>query len=529
MHIIMVMLALLSIHTVEDPSPIAIAHWLSNSPMAPGEEGFLVINVINPNNSPMLNVTVSLNSTIIKPARYINSTPICTIPIIPPYGNSTCIIYVAISPTVSLGIYAVPVMINYSEITGLPLRPTLTSSSTESNITVPILGYVGFEASAFLGNSQGIVNLVPGSYVPITLYLSNYGNTPASNVTIIVSAPPQIYIINPTIRLPQLPPGQALTVPLQAMIKSYVEPGVYSMNLTICYFNDQCRNITTNVVVPGMPQVYVQSIYTNPPEIFEGYSMVALQAYVINSGVGAAYNTTVTLEGAATLNSNPIMIGTLPPGQPVPITFLIRVPGSPGNYTLRVRVNYRGSYVVRDYILNVNPKARIDVINVTYPEPPQGIYSILSITGTYLSPGASGVPITFTIINRGNVSADNLVVTLSSSQVIQPHVSSNNPLSALTASRIFVGDLKPGQSVNITFVVDVDSSTIPGRYPLILSMIWNQSGSIYPLTDSAIVYVYVGNSQNPIIYVIAALIVAVAIIGAIAGIRRRRRGVAHGV
>jgi len=139
------------------------------------------------------------------------------------------------------------------------------------------------------------------------------------------------------------------------------------------------------------------------------------------------------------------------------------------------------------------------------------------------------VPITFTIINRGNVSADNLVVTLSSSQVIQPHVSSNNPLSALTASRIFVGDLKPGQSVNITFVVDVDSSTIPGRYPLILSMIWNQSGSIYPLTDSAIVYVYVGNSQNPIIYVIAALIVAVAIIGAIAGIRRRRRGVAHGV
>jgi hypothetical protein len=99
----------------------------------------------------------------------------------------------------------------------------------------------------------------------------------------------------------------------------------------------------------------------------------------------------------------------------------------------------------------------------------------------------------------------------------------------LTASRVFIGDLRPGESINVTFVVDVDPGTAPGKYPLVFLMVWNQTGSLYPLTESAVAYVNVANSLNTLLYVVLALVVIVIVIGALAGLRMRRRGGGGGV
>jgi len=182
---------------------------------------------------------------------------------------------------------------------------------------------------------------------------------------------------------------------------------------------------------------------------------------------------------------------------------------------------------MRSYLLDIRPKANLAVVSVNYPQPPNPSLSNLgvllsTITSPTLSPGASKVPITITIINEGPVEAKNVMVTISTGQVIQPHVSSSNPLSALTASQAFIGDLRPGQEINVTFLVDVDSSARPGSYPLVLTFVWNQTGSLYPLTESVTTYVTVKSAPNVLLWIVFLLIIIVVIIGVIAAVRRRR-------
>jgi len=164
------------------------------------------------------------------------------------------------------------------------------------------------------------------------------------------------------------------------------------------------------------------------------------------------------------LVSNPLILGAIPPGQPVQLTVPISLPDLPGNYTVNVTIVYNGGESMRSYLLDIRPKANLAVVSVNYPQPPNPSLSNLgallsTITSPTLSPGASKVPITITIINEGPVEAKNVMVTISTGQVIQPHVSSSNPLSALTASQAFIGDLRPGQEINVTFLVDVDNRT----------------------------------------------------------------------
>lgn len=195
-----------------------------------------------------------------------------------------------------------------------------------------------------------------------------------------------------------------------------------------------------------------------------------------------------------------------------------------------ITVTYDGGSTTRYYQLNVRPRANLVIVSVSYPQPPNPSLSNLgallsTITSPTLSPGASKVPITITIMNEGGpVEAKNIMVTISTGQVIQPHVSSSNPLSALTASQAFIGDLKPGQEINVTFLVDVDSNARPGSYPLVLTFIWNQTGSLYPLAESVTTYVTVKPAPNVLLWIVLILIIIVIVIGIIAAIRRRRLG-----
>ncbi|WP_243669201.1 hypothetical protein [Vulcanisaeta sp. JCM 16161] len=207
----------------------------------------------------------------------------------------------------------------------------------------------------------------------------------------------------------------------------------------------------------------------------------------------------------------------------------ISLPSGPGNYTMSVTVAYDGGSTTRYYVLNVRPRANLVIVSVSYPQPPSlslsNLGALLStITSPTLSPGESKVPITITIMNEGPVEAKNIMVTISTGQVIQPHVSSSNPLSALTASQAFIGDLKPGQEINVTFLVDVDSNARPGNYPLVLTFIWNQTGSLYPLTESVTTYVTVKPAPNVLLWIVLILIIIVIAIGIVAAIRRRRLG-----
>lgn len=563
-------------------SIIVLAHWLLNQPVAPGEDSYLVFTVFNPTQTYLFNVTIYMNTSLIEPIYYVNSSMnYCQIPVVPPEGNSSCIVYVQVDPSVSMGIYQVPITVNYTEvnvttsvkplivyqtvsipvitlvtttlyngtpvITGVKTVPVTiqipevmgsipsisTSKSSESvntNVSIPVLGYVGFEATAIIGTPDNVIQALPGSYVPLTVYLTNYGNTPVLNVTVtLMSLPPQLVPVNVTQHIPALPPGQPVPVTFYVYVPRYVPQGNYTVELRVDYFTGVDDVINATLIVPQEPIVYIQSIATNPPEVFQSYPMCQLILSIVNIGSGIAYNAKLFINGSGItlLVSNPLILGAIPPGQPVQLTVPISLPDLLGNYTVNVTIVYNGGESMRSYLLDIRPKANLAVVSVNYPQPPNPSLSNLgallsTITSPTLSPGASKVPITITIINEGPVEAKNVMVTISTGQVIQPHVSSSNPLSALTASQAFIGDLRPGQEINVTFLVDVDSSARPGSYPLVLTFVWNQTGSLYPLTESVTTYVTVKPAPNILLWIVFLLIIIVIIIGVIAAVRRRR-------
>lgn len=73
---------------------------------------------------------------------------------------------------------------------------------------------------------------------------------------------------------------------------------------------------------------------------------------------------------------------------------------------------------------------------------------------------------------------------LGSSDVIYPYVSSSNPLMALTASEAYLGDIAPGEEVNVTYVVDVSSGISAGNYSLAVTLLWNQTGGLFPFVQN---------------------------------------------
>ncbi|WP_069807694.1 COG1361 S-layer family protein [Vulcanisaeta thermophila] len=566
-------------------SIIVLAHWLLNQPVVPGEDSYLVFTVFNPTQAYYFNMTITINSSLIKPVYYVNSTSnYCEIPVVPPEGNSSCVVYVEVDPSASLGIYTVPITVNYTEVNvtvterpmigyesisvpvttlvtttlqnGVPVvtgvktetftisiptvlgaTPSVSTSkssvSVSTNVMVPVLGYVGFSAMAFFGTPNDVVQPLPGNYLPLTIYVTNYGNTPVTNVTVTLeSLPDGMYAVNNTAHLPGLLPGEPTPVTFYVYVPNYIPQGNYTLVLGIDYFGGVDTVVDAPLIVSQRPTVYVQSVATNPPEVFEGYSMAELVLSIINVGSGVAYNASLYVTSSAgniSLVSMPIILGAIPTGQPIQLTVPISAPGVAGNYSVYITVDFDGGSSSRVYTLYVRPKADIIVTGVTYPQPPSlslnDLWALFSsITNPGLSPGASKVPITITLENVGDVEAQNVVVHMSTSQVIQPHVSSNNPLSALTASEVFIGDLKPGQPINVTFLVDVDSNAPPGTYPLVLTLVWNQTGSLYPLTESITTYVTIKPAPNVLLLIVVVLIIVVIVIGAVAAIRRRRMG-----
>ncbi|MBP1358111.1 MAG: hypothetical protein JZD40_06485 [Sulfolobus sp.] len=171
------------------------------------------------------------------------------------------------------------------------------------------------------------------------------------------------------------------------------------------------------------------------------------------------------------VSQNQFTLGALPQGVPSNISFLINIPNttSPGYYYINFTVKYDGGKYTKPIKIEVYPKANLQIVGVYY---------------TSLNSGASNVPITITIKNVGNATAKNVKAILGSNNVIYPYVSSSNPLMALTASEVFLGDIPPGEEVNITYDIEVSSGASSGNYTLPITLIWNQTGGLFPFVQN---------------------------------------------
>ena len=375
-------------------------------------------------------------------------------------------------------------------VNGTMLRANLTlsyfSNSTISlPVEIPIVGYVKpIVVNTLWGSVQSPIEVGPDyGVVPLVVIISNAGTSPATYVKANLTLPPGLTPVVDYTSISGLPVGTPVDLVFLVNV-SNVAPGTYYGNLTLTYNGGLVSRLKVPIVISGTPQLTVQTYYTIPPKVYPGYPSVELTIYIVNAGTAAARNVTIRLIGDDYVNVvNPadgvVNVGNVPPNTPIPINFILSI-----NSDIYRRVNANLTVVLSAYRFNktytltirINPKALIEITNVT----------------ASLSVGDSKVPIYITFTNEGNVTAHNVEAIFSGAgEAITPHVSSSNPLSALSAGRVYLGDLKPGQSVETVFLVDVDSSISPGKYPLVFTLIWNQTGSMIPMVQNYVVYVNV--------------------------------------
>ncbi|MCI2415626.1 MAG: hypothetical protein MPF33_10375 [Candidatus Aramenus sp.] len=423
--------------------------------VSPGETNVpLTIILVNQGNVMASNVSLELTSSF--PLKFEQEKiSVGYLPVGEPVEVTT---YASIYPNATLGTYSVPITVNYFD-----------GASLRTNLNVNVNGYTNFSITAVWGTPSSPITASAGSTdLPLTLVVRNLGIVDATNVTLYFQSTYPVKFAQSSLSLGVVPAGEINEGTVTASVYANATGGIYYIPVKVHYFD--VNSVYDVPVLISSPSISVD-VFTIPPQVFPGYYDVRVEAVILNYGQGYAENASIMITSPfeVTSQSN-VSLGVIPSGRPINVTFLINVPNytSPGNYPIKFTLVYDGGEVEKTFNLIVYPKAEFEVVATYYT----------------LTPGSSQVPVTITLKNEGNTTAQNVIVRLGSSDVIYPYVSSSNPLSALTASTAYLGDVGPGQEVNVTFVVDVSSGVSPGKYPMALALEWNQTGSLYPLVQA---------------------------------------------
>jgi hypothetical protein len=488
----------------------AQAFWGSaSSPLvvAPGERiQPLTILLLNDGNSPATQVYITVNSSY--PLRFYSSE--VEVGNIPPGQPVPVTLYADVYPNASPGVYQVPINVHY-----------FGDSLERVEVQVPIVGYVNVSARSYWGSPTSPIYVSAGeTSVPLTFLVTNDGPVELSNVSLeAYSSFPVRFTVRSTV-IGFLPPGQPVPVTLYADVYPNASPGVYDVNLKLRYFSGDSMTLSSPVIIGG-PNLTINYALL-PPQVFPGFQDVQLRVILANTGLAPAVGLNVSISSPfQVVSPSLVSFGILAPGGTVDPTFLLNFPRTtePGVYHLNLTLRFDGGLVHYSIPLRVYPEANFTILKVVYPS---------------LASGKSQVPLTFELKNTGNVSAENLLVRLNPSDVIYPYVSSSNPLGALSASLNGLGEVGPGQEINVTFVVDVSSGISPGTYPVSLTLVWNQSGSPYPIFQSRTVNLNVSEpftvqvlkeltTINLVSVVVYDLILVAIIVGIVVAVVRSRR------
>jgi len=300
-------------------------------------------------------------------------------------------------------------------------------------------------------------------------------------------------------KVPYLPQGQPFTAYVTVQVPSNASAGRYPMVVSVNGVN------YTFYLSVSRPEVAIQNIVVTPPRLLEGASMAQVMVQVINAGPVVARNVTVVLVNA-TLGRRSYTIDYLPPGSPVTLTYYLDVSKlSAGDYNVVAVARWSGGEYAAHGPLEVRKK---DVLDIRYR-----IYNA--------APGSTAVLIV-NITNMGSEEAKNVKITMTPSQVFEPHVS--NIAEVAAASTRVLGDIPPGGTATTAFLLDVSDKAVPGVYSLTLVVTWNQTGVFTPGVQYVGVPVEVRGGLDLFVVVPLALTILLLVVGGAIAVRRRRRG-----
>ena len=247
--------------------------------------------------------------------------------------------------------------------------------------------------------------------------------------------------------IPEIEEGHSYTIMQLVNISKESKYQYYDENLT--YSNTTISGNTTFTIPVGQPQIGLISYTTNPPVIYQNEKFVKLTAYTENTGTSAMrdVNVNVTSDYYRIVSPVQYSIAYYPQGKLLNFTFYINADNVTGDAPIYLHVN-NSTYTLNTFI-HSNGKKGLSI----------------SILKKALVSNTKKQIMIFYLNDTGNKTYEDIQINMLSPSIISIHISSSNPLGALTANNVTFAQIKPGESITITYVVDT-SSAPSGNYPV---------------------------------------------------------------
>lgn len=403
--------------------------------------------------------------------------------------------------TLATGEYTIDVIANYETS-----QPTAAGglSSLPSESVMPIGLYVYGAPNVTVGITN--VQIMSNKEMRISTRISNIGYTKASNLSIRFLNASGVAVSGlSSLSIAELNAGSALNASVNYNVtgNATISEGAYPVPVRVSYASDynitysKQLNLTTSIVI-NKPNVIVQLANPQPQSLYQGRNQSATLD-IENIGTGPAKNVSVTLRsgsGITLLSSiSSFFISNLDPNQMVQEPVLIGANGTSNASLTATLQYYTASY--QSLI------SKTQVLNLSLV--PAAQFSVLSQTSA-LAPGATAVPVTFRVQNTGTAEAEQIQLSLQTTYPITP-----------VASTSYISNLKPGASINATFVVNVDSQGVPGNYPITVYEQWKQPNGAanQQFSGSNTYFIDIRNASSNSLLLIGAVVViaAAAIMG----------------
>ena len=247
--------------------------------------------------------------------------------------------------------------------------------------------------------------------------------------------------------IPEIEEGHSYTIMQLVNISKESKYQYYDENLT--YRNSTMSGDTTFTIPVGHPEIGLISYTTNPPVIYQNEKFIKLTVYTENTGSSAMRNVNVNIVSSyyKTISHAQYSIAYYPQGKLMNFTFYINADNVTGNAPIELHVN--NSTYTLNTIIHGNGKRNLSISVLKK--------SLVSDTKKHI--------MIFYLNDTGNRTYLDVQIHMLSPSIISIHVSSSNPLGALTANNVTFAQIKPGESITVTYVVDT-SSAPSGNYPV---------------------------------------------------------------